>query len=563
MAYHRIVAAGFLTVLTLLAGCATKEQIVADKKSFIRENIQEKAEPKPAPASEIRAPDFVPVTEDISPLKTKLVNIVVRNSSLGDVLHVIAEATGLNLLIDKDVAIEQPVTLTLRNVSADVALKTLFSSVDYFYSVRNNVLKVETVGTRMFELGHPAVVNTYSMEVGGDILGGAVVGGSSSLKGSITQGGKADTKAQDFWESLEKSLESMIGKKEQQVTKITKTVDHRPATNQMTGQQPQQQGAASETTVIEKSSEDIKLKENQSQDAPNQSVIINRLTGTIVITATKKNLEKVERYVDNIRKVLGRQVMIEARIIEVQLNEGLNFGIDWSFMKNIKAMGGPVVAGFGALNLASRSFNDAVENSIPKFQLGVSHANVQALLTALKTQGDVKTLSNPKLSVLNGHTALMSVGRNFSYISKVTSNIQTGTTTPVTTYNVETSSILSGVMIGIVPFITENGDITLTITPITSDLVTLQEKPFGAAGNQTNITIPTVDLREMTTTVKVRDGQMVILGGLISRKETTSDEKIPFLGDIPYLGKLFTRINNAESRTELVVVMRPFLVNND
>jgi type II secretory pathway component GspD/PulD (secretin) len=118
-------------------------------------------------------------------------------------------------------------------------------------------------------------------------------------------------------------------------------------------------------------------------------------------------------------------------------------------------------------------------------------------------------------------------------------------------------------IIGIVPYISEKGDITLNITPITSDLTKLEDKTFGSGGNQITITIPTVALREMTTTVKMRDGQMVIIGGLISSKESSSDEKIPLLGSIPYLGKLFTRTNNTETRSELVILLRPTIVDNE
>jgi MSHA type pilus biogenesis protein MshL len=252
----------------------------------------------------------------------------------------------------------------------------------------------------------------------------------------------------------------------------------------------------------------------------------------------------------------------------MKLDEGLNFGIDWSFLENVKAFGGPVNAGFGALNLATRSFTAATDAAAsptastgPRFQVGVSRANFQALLTALKTQGDVKTLSNPKINVMNGHASILTVGRNTSYISKVTSTTATSGTTPLTTFNVETGSILSGMIIGIVPYISDSGEISLNVTPITSDLVSLTDKSVGSIGNQTFISIPTVDLREMTTTVKMQDGQLVIIGGLISRKTTTNDEKIPLLGDIPGLGRLFTRTNNSESRSELVLLLRPHIVS--
>jgi len=164
---------------------------------------------------------------------------------------------------------------------------------------------------------------------------------------------------------------------------------------------------------------------------------------------------------------------------------------------------------------------------------------------------------------MNGQSALLTVGRNFGYISKVSSTTTTTAgSAPTTTFNVETNSILSGMMLGIVPYINSDGEITLTITPIISDLVDLADTRIGGGDNadQVVMQIPTVDLRELSTTVKVRNGEIVVIGGLINTKSKKVDNKIPFLGDIPGLGLLFTRKNNEDSRTELVVLLQPFLV---
>ena len=564
-----VVLPGALLATAFLVSCSAHSEAVKSNERLIKRDaiqssgLKEDAPPPPAVTSK---PDFVSVSEDIVPIKTKMVNIVVRNSSLGDVLHVVAQASGLNLLIDREVYLDQPVTLSLRNVSAEDALKSIFTSVDCFYTVTNNVLRVESVGTKVFELGHPALVNTYSIDVGGDILGGAMSlaaagasgGGASNIKGSIQSGSKGDGKAYDFWESMEKALDNIMGKKELPGTKSARPGD--AGLQGKAANPPLNQGGAG--SILDRASTGV----TQAVENPStQSVTINRLTGTIMVTATRKNLEKVERYIENVRKVLSRQVMIEARIIEVQLNEGLNFGIDWSLLEqNLKHLGGPLNSSFGALNLATTSFDSATAAAASgsKFQVGVSRANFQGLLTALKTQGDVKTLSNPKINVMNGHASLLTVGRNTSFIAKVTTTTDS-TANATTKFDVVTSSVLSGLMVGIVPFISETGEISLNITPITSDLVTLTEKSVGAGGNQTTISIPTVDLREMTTTVKMRDGQLVIIGGLISKKETSNEEKVPIIGDIPLLGKLFTRTNNVASRSELVLLLRPHIVSND
>ncbi|MEI6704019.1 MAG: pilus (MSHA type) biogenesis protein MshL, partial [Deltaproteobacteria bacterium] len=489
---------------------------------------------------------------------TKIVNIVVRNSSLGDVLHVMAEASGLNLLIDKDVALDQSVTISLRNTLAEDALKTIFSNLDCFYTIENNVLKVEAMGTRIFELGHPALANTYSMNIGGNISG-------SGMSGAITSSSTADAKAQDFWGSLEKTLENILGKPESQPATTPKAADAKvPSTNQP-ARPGTAAGAAGEESAVRAAfanTDSFRFSSGKQK----QNITINRLTGTIMVTASRKNMEQVERYIETVRKVLNRGVMIEARIIEVQLNDTLKYGIDWTTIG--KSGGGSLVSGFGRLNPFTSSINDAAvaAASASQFQLGISRASFQAILTALQTQGEIRMLSNPKINVMNGHASILTVGTNTSFISKVTTTTTAGVGTSAAnsiSFVPETSSVLSGMIIGIVPFISEKGDITLNITPITSDLTKLEDKTFGSSGNQITITIPTVALREMTTTVKMRDGQMVIIGGLISSKESLSDERIPLLGSIPYLGKLFSRTNNTETRSELVILLRPTIVDNE
>ncbi len=182
------------------------------------------------------------------------------------------------------------------------------------------------------------------------------------------------------------------------------------------------------------------------------------------------------------------------------------------------------------------------------------------VLNALQQQGNIRTLSNPKLNIMNGQTALLTVGRNQAYISKIESNVQASGVGTVTTYTIDTNSILSGIMIGILPYVNENGEISLTVTPIISDLVELTPQSIGTP-KVADLSLPTVDLRQMSTTVKVRNGDIVAIGGLISKREKLVDSQIPFIGNIPVLGYLFKSTDKLERNTELVVIIQPILVN--
>ncbi len=583
MAEHRLTTSplNFLCVLLLgvvmatLSACSAETKAARSDERLIKENIPRtpswNTDVKPPVAEPAPPPPFASMTEEIVPLKTKVVNIVVRNSSLGDVLHVMAEASGLNLLIDRDVYLDQPVTLSLRNVLAEDALKIIFSNLDCFYTIENNVLRVDAMGTKVFELGHPALVNTYSMSVGGDIL--AAGGSASGLKGSITSGNSADAKAFDFWGSLEKSLESIMGKPETQAPAAAKAADAKAADGKPLAQGQQ----TKQTTVTSTSSDDSATSTSVSvssgtstssrygRSRQQQNITINRLTGTIMVTANRQSMDKVERYLANVRKVLGRQVIIEARIIEVQLNESLKFGIDWSVVEQNAVGVGSLMSGFGAANAGTSTLQalSTAASASKQFQFGVGNGNFQAMLTALQSQGTVRVLSNPKINVMNGHASILTVGNNTSFISKVTATTTTTAAGPTTVFTPEISSVLSGMIIGVIPYISESGEISLNITPITSDMSTTETTIGAGTATETKITIPTVALREMTTTVKMRDGQMAVIGGLISRKENLSDDKVPVLGDIPLLGRLFTRTNNTDNRTELVLLLRPRIVDNE
>ncbi|MEW6162905.1 MAG: pilus (MSHA type) biogenesis protein MshL [Nitrospirota bacterium] len=457
-------------------------------------------------ASQPPPPNFIPVSEELLPLKTRIVSISARDTPLRDVLHVIAEATGLNLVMEKGVNPEIPLTVTLKHISAEDALNIIVASVDYFYSVKENILTVKAMDTRVFEFGQPPVIQDYAVDVGGDILGGVagittttgMAAGTTGLRGGVTQRIEADKVAFKLWDSIEKAIAGLPGI---------------------------------------------------------ASFSVNRMTGTIIVTATKKDLERVENYLAAIKKALNRQVIIEARIVEVQLSESLRYGIDWTAVLE--------KSGLGRVTVGTEKFATVVTEALSNFHIGITGRDFTALLKALQTQGNVRVLSNPRVNIMNGQTSLLNVGRNVNFISRVETTTTTAATgvLPTTTFTVETSGILSGIIIGIVPYISDTGEISLAITPIVSDLIRLEDKTLGKVGENTiQISLPTVDLRQLSTTVRVKDGEMVIIGGLMQRKETLEDSKVPLLGDIPLIGYLFKSRKRLDEKTELVIMLKPTIV---
>lgn len=533
-----------LLIVTVLAcsGCATgrkAEGPAAAKEeklntppadgSGTEQSSREKKDSEVAVNPAVPVPDFVPVSEELSPLKTRIVSISARSTPLKDVLFVVAEATGLNVVMDAGVNPELPVTLTLKNVSAEDALNMVSSSAGYFYSIKGNVLTVKALETRMFEFGQPSVIQDYAVNVGGDILGGSsgTTGGSSGIKGNVSQSVQSDKDATKLWDSIEKTIGNLVGAT---VSSSAPSTSATSATSATAGQ-------------------------DASAKAEQPSINVNRMTGTIVVTAAKKDLEKVEDYLTRLKKILGRQVIIEARVVEVQLSDGLKYGIDWTSINALNVA--------GTTSIGTSNFTNVLDKSLPSFNIGVTRNNFNAVLTALNQQGNIKTLSNPRVNIMNGQTALLSVGRNTNFISKVETTTTPGSsgTAATTTFSVTTQNVLSGVMIGMAPIVNENGEISMAITPIISDLVKLEDRTVGTVGQNTiQISLPTVDLRELNTTVKIKDGEMVIIGGLIQNRDRTQDNQVPFLGRIPIVGYLFKSREMINEKTELVIMLKPTVV---
>ncbi len=461
--------------------------------------------------------EFLPDAEDLLPLHNKMVSIELRDIPLREVLYSIAESAGLNLIIERGVNTELPLTLSVKNISAEDALQIILDAAGYFYRRKGNILFVKALDTIVFEFGQPAIVQNYSVEVGGDILGSAIEGaqsfsgqgggggsegsGDQDIKGKVEQRITSDKKAFDFWESIEQAIKNIldISDSEQQVAQGD---DLRPFFN------------------------------------------ISRMTGTISVTANKDGLERVEQYLAFLKKALNRQVIIEARVMEVKLSEGLQYGFDWSWLAS------------DSVTVQGNNFSSVLGDGSPNIQVNITRGDFSGVVRAIESQGKVKVLSNPRINIMNGQTALLSVGRSQSFLSSIESDITTGDN-PVITFTTDTASVLTGVMIGIVPYINEKGEIAMSITPIISELISLDERPVGEQG--TSISLPTVDLRQLSTTVKVKDGEMIVIGGLVQTRKRTNDNKVPFIGKVPLIGYLFTRFDDVDEQTDIIILLKPTL----
>jgi MSHA type pilus biogenesis protein MshL len=245
--------------------------------------------------------------------------------------------------------------------------------------------------------------------------------------------------------------------------------------------------------------------------------------------------------------MLGRQIHIEARIIEVVLSDEYQYGINWEALRNL---------GDGAtlLNTASWSMGNGLLLSGQSGEWSLGSA-----VNALNTFGDTKVVSNPSIRSKHGKPAMISVGTSFTYKKSVETTTTSTATDSDTTTEVEVSTVFDGLILGVVPFIEDNGRITLLINPIKSD-VNRESLVPEAVGDGQSISLPEVRIKEISTTIDLHDGDVVILGGLIDKQAVTDDNGIPFFSAIPVLGYLFKNELNREETRELVIILSVNLV---
>jgi MSHA biogenesis protein MshL len=290
---------------------------------------------------------------------------------------------------------------------------------------------------------------------------------------------------------------------------------------------------------VEKTLEGLKSEEG--------IVRINRTTGTIYMADSPRRIASMVRFLDSLSESLHRQVFIEAKILEVSLSEAYKYGIDWSKLEV------EFESELGALpDIFGISFNRGGSIVLS------NQSRLSMILDFLRTQGDVIVLSNPHLSVMNGQSAIMTVGYQFPYgdISGVDRDPETG----VITFETTIKRAILGLQLGITPQISSDGIVTLHIVPTITRIQREEQVDIPTTATSTqSISNPVIDLQELANTVRVREGQTVVLGGLISQIKRLNHEGLPLLSRIPLLGYLFKHMEKVKENKELVIFITPYI----
>ena len=281
--------------------------------------------------------------------------------------------------------------------------------------------------------------------------------------------------------------------------------------------------------------------------------MINRDAGLITVSGSYNQLSRIEKYINDLEKRMHKQVLLEVRILEVTYSDGENVGIDWSKFE---------------LSLSGEAGSTATKNVIvnpSNFYTAGFNFSMDGLFNFLNTYGNVEVLSSPKVMTLNNQPALINVGDQLNYKYENGQVDTAGLTTPTATTTFTMGSVFIGLSLSIIPEITEDGHVILRINPVDSRIINENDTALDATSTSNTVRsiAPDVKLKQMTSIVKVKDGSKVLIGGLTQSESFNNDNKVPILGDIPYLGRLFHSTSISKSKKEFFIVVTPMIIKEN
>ena len=280
---------------------------------------------------------------------------------------------------------------------------------------------------------------------------------------------------------------------------------------------------------------------------PTDKYTLNKIAGEVVVSASPASLDKVSAYFSELNKRISQQILVDVKVVEVTLNKDYSSGIDWSFLANKGKIN--IATNFASQNFTSGSFATLAGSSATG--AGTVVDGVSVLLRALDNFGKTEVLSQPRVMLLNNTVANIQVGNSKSYVdSYTTTQTSTGTTVAATT-----NSVQGGVNLQIIANIVGD-DVYLNVTPVVSTIDQIRSINLGSSGI---IEAPDTSSKSISSTVKVKEGNTAIIGGLITRNNQVTTSGIPLLDKLPFgIGKnLFTYQTKNNDRTELVIFITP------
>lgn len=554
-----------------LAGCSTVPRTHTPSGAHLRD------EAPPAPRGTIPAPvQAAPVLpKPRRAAKTETYSVVVNNVRVQELLFALARDAKLN--VDIHPGIGGTVTLNAIDQTLPQLLNRIAKQTDMRYELDgpNLVVMPDSPFLRTYrvdyvnmsrELTGTVSINTQiASGAGGATAGGSTAGGAIGA-GNVSSTSVKNESRNRFWQGLEENIkdilretdkilpegssETVIERADSQLTSGTGASGAGAARGAAAGAPPSIAGSPGPaafqntgTTVVKRAT----FREAAS-------VIVNPETGIVTVRATSRQHEKIQEFLDQVIASAKRQVLIEATIVEVSLNDGYQQGIDWS---RLRADG----SGF---SITGPTLGSATGTQIQPFVLSYlnrrSPLDLRITLDLLESFGTVKVLSSPRLSVINNQTALLKIVDSIVYFTVKSDTTQAANTGTLTTFTTTPQSVSVGLVMAVTPQISANDAVILNVRPTISSVTGFRDDPNPDLEIPNRV--PEIRTREIESVLRVASGDVAVLGGLMEERTDFKTGRLPLLGLIPGLGEVVTNRNNGVQKTELVIFLRPIVVKD-
>lgn len=495
-------------------------------------------------------------------VKPETYSVVVSNVRVQDLLFALARDAKVN--IDIHPSVEGNVTLNAIDQTLTQLLTRLSKQVDMRYELdgQNLLVTRDTPFLRTYRIDYVNLSRETESKnaISSQITGGAAAGGTSSLNNSTsTVSSKSLNK---FWETLIANVRDILRETDRVLPGGTggASAAAAPATPPAAAGAPA--AAAAGAAGAPAAGAALQAGGTFREAA---SVIANAESGVLSIRATSRQHEKVQEFLDQVMTNARRQVLIEATVAEVQLNNQYQQGIDWQRLRTGATVTG--TAGFrtgnSGIEFGQSSANTPAAVNTTAFVLGAANRtlNFSAALKFLESFGNVRVLSSPKLSVLNNQSAVLKVVDNLVYFTVQATTTASANAPAVTTFNTTPYTVPVGLVMSVVPQISDTQTVSLNVRPSISRLIRYVNDPnpsLGAIANQ----IPEIQTREMESVLRVQNGEIAVLGGLIEDRVSNTEDGVPGVRNLPGLGALLSQRRDENRKTELVIFLRPTVIRD-